>query len=364
MDGLMIDSLSVQYGDARRGAGVLAVQGVTLELQRGEVLALLGPSGSGKSSVLRAVAGLEPLAAGSVSWDGADLADVPVHQRGFGLMFQDGQLFPHRDVAGNVEYGLRMARIPRERRRARVAELLEVVGLAGYGPRAVATLSGGERQRVALARALAPQPRLLLLDEPLSALDRALRERLADDVRSALTATGTTALFVTHDHDEAATVGDRVAVMSGGRLLHVATPAELWRRPATREVAEFLGYQAFADLRSERWSALRRAVRPDAPTLAAEPPVGEQVAALAPGALVVVGPVSAHGSRVGGVPAAGLPVVTTGTVLGAAFRRGRSEFAVQVAGLGRVTAAAAAGVVAVPGDDVALSVDPQAVALL
>nr|WP_234346564.1 ABC transporter ATP-binding protein [Cellulomonas timonensis] len=352
----MIDALSVRYGDARRGAEVRAVDGVTLEVQRGEVLALLGPSGCGKSSVLRAVAGLEPLAAGSVSWDGADLAGVPVHRRGFGLMFQDGQLFPHRDVAGNVEYGLRMARIPREQRRARVAELLDVVGLAGYGARAVATLSGGERQRVALARALAPRPRLLLLDEPLSALDRALRERLADDVRSALVATGTTALFVTHDHDEAATVGDRVAVMSAGRLLQAAPPAELWRRPASREVAEFLGYQAFVDLDSAQGAAIRGALGGDLPA-------GVRVAALAEGALVVaglvVGPVGMSGSG-----SAEAPVVASGTVLATAFRRGRTELSVRVEGLGRVTAAAAAGAVAAPGDEVALTLDRKAVALL
>jgi len=222
-----------------------AVDHVSLEVAPGEVVALLGPSGCGKSSLLRAVAGLEPVAGGRVLWDGDDVAGVPVHQRGFGLMFQDGQLFAHRDVTGNVEYGLRMQRVPRARRQQRVAELLEVVGLPGSGKRSVATMSGGERQRVALARALAPQPALLLLDEPLSALDRALRERLAADLRAALVATGTTALFVTHDHDEAFTVADRVAVMSQGRLLQVDAPARLWAEPADREVAAFLGYQAF-----------------------------------------------------------------------------------------------------------------------
>ena len=341
MDGLMIDALSVRYGDPRRGGATTAVDGVTLEVQRGEVLALLGPSGCGKSSVLRAVAGLEPLAGGVVSWDGADLAGVPVHHRGFGLMFQDGQLFPHRDVAGNVEFGLRMARAPRAQRRARVAELLDVVGLAGYGSRPVATLSGGERQRVALARALAPQPRLLLLDEPLSALDRALRERLADDLRSALTATGTTALFVTH-------------VMSAGRLLQVAAPAELWRRPASREVAEFLGYQAFVDLDSAQGAAIRAALGGDVPA-------GARVAALAEGALVVVG------RAVDRAPVPGLAggsALASGMVLASAFRRGRMELAVRVEGVGRVTAVAGAGAVAMPGDEVRLTVDPQAVALL
>ncbi|HEY0215904.1 MAG TPA: ABC transporter ATP-binding protein [Cellulomonas sp.] len=249
--GLRVRGLVVRYPGAGRGAApVTAVDGVDLDVPTGQVLALLGPSGCGKSSLLRAVAGLEPAADGVVRWDETDLRAVPVHRRGFGLVFQDGQLFPHRDVAGNVGYGLgrpgdRSGTTDRRSRTVRVAALLDLVGLPGYQHRPVATLSGGERQRVALARSLAPRPRLLLLDEPLSALDRSLRERLADDLREVLVATGTTALFVTHDQDEAFTVADRVAVMSAGRLLQVAPPEELWRRPAGREVAEFLGYRTF-----------------------------------------------------------------------------------------------------------------------
>jgi thiamine transport system ATP-binding protein len=244
---LEVRDLHVTYddGSTRSRGAVTAVDGVSLDVAEGEIVALLGPSGCGKSSLLRAVAGLEPVAGGSIAWAGDDLDGVPVHRRGFGLMFQDGQLFPHRDVSGNVAYGLRMAGARRHARDERVRELLGVVGLDGYGARPVATLSGGERQRVALARALAPRPRLLLLDEPLSALDRALRERLATDLRAALRATGTTAVFVTHDHDEAFEVADRVAVMSAGHLLQVASPEVLWREPASREVARFLGYQAF-----------------------------------------------------------------------------------------------------------------------
>jgi thiamine transport system ATP-binding protein len=242
--GLHVRDVVVRYPGPHRGVpDVVAVDGVSLDVPAGEVLALLGPSGCGKSSLLRVVAGLEPPAAGTLRWAGEDLAPVPVHRRGFGLVFQDGQLFPHRDVAGNVAYGL--PGVDRAARAARVAELLDLVGLPGYGDRPVATLSGGERQRVALARSLAPRPRLLLLDEPLSALDRSLRERLADDLRRVLVATGTTALFVTHDQDEAFTVADRVAVMAAGRLLQVDAPEALWRRPADREVAEFLGYRTF-----------------------------------------------------------------------------------------------------------------------
>ncbi|GAA3459733.1 ABC transporter ATP-binding protein [Saccharothrix longispora] len=232
---LRVAGLTVRYGD------VTAVSGVDLDIADGEVVALLGPSGCGKSTLLRAVAGLEPPSGGAVSWDGADLAGTPVHRRGFGLVFQDGQLFPHRDVAGNVAFGMRMAGAEREARDKRVDELLELVGLAGYRRRRVTELSGGEQQRVALARALAPRPKLLLLDEPLSALDRALREQLAVDLARLLREAGATALVVTHDHDEAFTLADRVAVMRAGRITQVGAPTEVWRRPADVDTARFLG---------------------------------------------------------------------------------------------------------------------------
>ena len=238
-EGLSVRDLQVVYRGTRGGAPVTAVDGVDLDVARGETVALLGASGCGKSSLLRAVAGLEDLAGGAVAWDGRDVVRVPVHRRGFGLMFQDGQLFPFRDVAGNVAYGL--TGVPRAQRRARVEEMLELVGLPGYGPRDVTTLSGGQAQRVALARSLAPEPRLLLLDEPLSALDRALREQLAVDLRDILDRQGTTALYVTHDHDEARAVADRVGVMEAGRLLRLDAPEALWADPGSEEVARFLG---------------------------------------------------------------------------------------------------------------------------
>ncbi|WP_456825657.1 ABC transporter ATP-binding protein [Cellulomonas sp. P5_E12] len=325
----MVKGLSLRDVVVRYSSGT-AVDGVSLDVAPGSVVALLGPSGCGKSSLLRAVAGLEPLAGGSVSWDGVSLAGVPVHRRGFGLMFQDGQLFAHRSVAGNVGYGL-----PRG---ASVSALLELVGLTGYEDRAVATLSGGERQRVALARALAPEPRLLLLDEPLSALDRALRERLAVDLRAALVATGTTAVFVTHDQDEAFAVADLVAVMAAGRLLQVDEPASLWTRPATREVASFLGYEAFVPLDSPAAAPLRDAldVAPSSATLA-----------LAEGAFVV--------DRAG---------VAKGTVRGISSRRGRSEVRVEVDGIGVVTALGPVGGRWSVGDVVVLGVEPDALAVL
>ena len=239
MNGLAIRDAVVRYGPT------VAVDGVCLDVAPGEVVALLGASGSGKSSLLRAVAGLEPLAAGSVSWDGADLTGLPVHRRGFAMMFQDGQLFPHLTVAGNVGYAL--AGRERGERDRRVAELLDLVGLDGYGPRPVTALSGGQAQRVALARSLAAEPRLLMLDEPLSALDTGLREHLLGVLDTTLQATGTPALYVTHDQDEAFAIADRVAVLAGGRLLQVDDPTTLWRRPVDAEVAGFLGYRLTLD---------------------------------------------------------------------------------------------------------------------
>nr|MBA2445730.1 ABC transporter ATP-binding protein [Nocardioidaceae bacterium] len=222
--------------------GVPAVDDVSLDLPSGEVLAVLGPSGCGKSTLLRAVAGLEILDSGVVAFEGQDLAGVATHRRGFALLFQDGQLFPHQSVAANVGYPLRIRHRSKQDIASRVDELLGLVGLPGYGGRRPDTLSGGERQRVALARSLAADPRLLLLDEPLSALDRELRERLASDLRTILVAAGTTALFVSHDHDEVFTVADRVAVMQAGRVLQAGTLDDVWRGPLNGEVALLLGY--------------------------------------------------------------------------------------------------------------------------
>lgn len=240
-DGLQVCGLTVAFGDLR------AVDDVALEIPSGSVLAVLGPSGCGKSTLLRAVAGLEAPLRGVVRYDGRDLARVPAHRRGFALMFQEGQLFPHLDVAGNVGYALRLRRVPRRERRARVVELLDLVRLSGYGERTPATLSGGERQRVALARALAVEPRLLLLDEPLSALDRGLRDRLAVDIREILHTAGVTAMFVTHDQEEAFTVADRMAVMRRGRIVQSGTLDEVWAHPVDAWTAQFLGYATVLD---------------------------------------------------------------------------------------------------------------------
>ena len=235
--GLQMRNVSVRYGD------LLAVDDITMTVEPGAILALLGPSGSGKSSLLRAIAGLEPLATGEVLWDGVDLSRTKVHQRNFGFVFQNAQLFNTMDVGHNIAYGL--TKVPRGQRQERVREMLHLVGLDGYENRKVTELSGGQAQRVALARSLAPSPRARLLDEPLSALDRSLREHLADELASILRQVGTTAIHVTHDQDEASTVADTVAVMDHGRLLQRATPDVLWHNPASKEVARFLGFTAF-----------------------------------------------------------------------------------------------------------------------
>ena len=324
--GLSVRGLAVTYGDLH------AVDGVDLEVAAGEVVALLGASGSGKSSLLRAVAGLEDVAGGEVAWAGRSMVRVPVHKRGFGLMFQDGQLFEHRDVGSNIAYGL--TGLPRAQRGERVREMLELVGLPGFERRRVTTLSGGQAQRVALARALAPAPRLLLLDEPLSALDRALREQLATDVRAILCKGGTTALYVTHDQDEAMTVADRVGVMEAGRLLRLDTPQRLWADPGTSKVARFLGFDVVGDL------------------------------ALAPGALRVVEAAAGEPGEPDGpaqteIPATPetLPATLPATVLASRLRRGQWEVEVE---LDPERLAALAGTAGLAGPDEVAGLDRPA----
>ena len=219
--------------------GQIVLEGIDLEAAQGEILCLLGPSGCGKTTLLRAIAGLERLDAGDVRFNGQSLKNTPVHARGFGLMFQEYALFPHMTVAQNVAFGLRMQRIPDVDQRVR--DVLDWVGLAGFERRSVTLLSGGERQRVALARSLAPSPRLLMLDEPLGALDANLRDRLVTDLRSIIKKAGLTAIYVTHDHSEAFAVADRIAIMNEGRLEQTGSSEEVFQRPATKFAALFMG---------------------------------------------------------------------------------------------------------------------------
>lgn len=224
---------------AFEGAPVL--RDVSFEVARGEIVCLLGPSGCGKTTLLYIIAGLEQADSGQVLIEGQDISGTPVHQRGFGLMFQDYALFPHKNVRDNVAFGLRMAGRPRSEINASVRETLKWVGLAGFEARNVNQLSGGEQQRVALARSLAPRPRLLMLDEPLGSLDRSLRERLMNELRGILKPLGQTALYVTHDQQEAYAVADRVVIMGAGRVMQEGVPFDVYHQPANVDVARFLG---------------------------------------------------------------------------------------------------------------------------
>jgi thiamine transport system ATP-binding protein len=334
--------LELRHLGVRFGA-VLAVEDVNLELPEGHVLAVLGPSGSGKSTLLRAVAGLEVLSSGSVVYDGQDLVGVPTHRRGFALMFQDGQLFPHLSVARNVGYPLRLRHRPASEVARRVTELLELVGLPDFGDRSTATLSGGERQRVALARALAVSPRLLLLDEPLSALDLGLRERLAHDLRDILVAAGTTALLVTHDQEEAFAVADRMALMRAGRVVQAGTVEEVWRAPVDAEAARFLGYATVLDGdRARRLLAAASPADPDDPYDPAGPAGPDDLGA----------PVALRRSA--------LRVTPSGRLLGSVLSARRTpelvRLTVEVDGVGVVHAVAEEGQAAA-GTDVRLDLD-------
>jgi ABC-type Fe3+/spermidine/putrescine transport system ATPase subunit len=217
------------------------LEGVSFTVTPGETVCLLGPSGSGKSTLLRIIAGLEEAEEGRVYWEGEEITDVPPHRRRMGMVFQDYALFPHLTVAENVAFGLRMQGWSPQNQRARVREALERVRLTGFEARRVTDLSGGEQQRVALARALAPRPRVLMLDEPLGALDRALREELLEELRGILRASDVAAIYVTHDQEEAAAIADRILILHGGKIVRNGTPLEVWNDPGSLWTAQFLG---------------------------------------------------------------------------------------------------------------------------
>ena len=324
--------------------GQAALAGVDLAVRAGEVVAVLGPSGSGKSTLLRSIAGLQSLHAGRVVLGGRDITGMPPHRRGVGLMFQDHALFPHRDVAGNVGFGLRMQGRPPGEVASRVAHLLELVDLPGYGTRRIQTLSGGEQQRVALARALAPEPAVLLLDEPFGALDRSLRDRLVVDLRSLFTRLGLTVLAVTHDQTEAFALADRVALVDGGRILQVGTPADVWGQPASRRVAELLGFANLIDISVAGGTA-------------ATPWGPVAVTAAVDGASSAV--IRADRVRLSG-PGAGV----AGRVVASTFAGDRSVVLVEAPGAPRLEARVESSSAPAVGDEVSVVIGPDAVVLL
>jgi putative spermidine/putrescine transport system ATP-binding protein len=284
-------------GLTRRFGGRAAVDDVSLEIAKGELLALIGASGSGKTTTLRMVAGYEMPDAGAVLLDGRDITRTPPQARDFGMVFQHYALFPHMTVGDNVAFGLEARKVAKAARRERAAKALASVGLDGAAGRPVQSLSGGEQQRVALARALIVEPRVLLLDEPLSNLDPTLRRSTREELRATLHRLGMTALFVTHDQEDAFAVADRIAVLREGRLLQVGTPEDLYDRPATRDVAGFIGRATLVPGRladghitvniggSERRIAA-------APPDASAPPIagGRALAVLRPDALALAAP--------------------------------------------------------------------------
>jgi putative spermidine/putrescine transport system ATP-binding protein len=269
--GLKLDGLVKRFGD------VTAVAGVDLELPAGKLISFLGPSGCGKTTLLRMIAGLEIPTEGRIFLDGEDITDRSPHTRDIGMVFQTLALFPHLSVGGNVGYGMRIRDVAKEQVRARVEELLTLVSLEGLADRRISQLSGGQRQRVATARALALQPRLFLLDEPLSALDANLREQLQVELRLLQQKLGITTIMVTHDQREAMTMSDLVVVMQAGRVEQVGEPLDVYRRPATAFVAKFIGSTNLLEGRASGSGSVRVLDRDLQVTGATSMAEGEQV---------------------------------------------------------------------------------------
>ncbi|MCY4539810.1 MAG: ABC transporter ATP-binding protein [Chloroflexi bacterium] len=256
---LQLKDLSHAYNEA------VSLRNVNLRVANDEILCLLGPSGCGKTTLLRIVAGLISDYTGDVMLDGRDLRRLAAHERGFGLMFQDFALFPHMSVSDNIAYGLRRQRMAPTDIGERVQMMLDQVGLGAYGERDIGTLSGGEQQRVALARSLAPEPRLLMLDEPLGSLDALLRDKLALELRQIINRAGLSALYVTHDHREAYAIADRIAVMDKGTIRQLDRPFDLYHHPIDENVARFLGFSNIFQFGDNRFTReLRAKFLPDA----------------------------------------------------------------------------------------------------
>ena len=309
-------TLAVEFaGVSRHFGAVLAVDQVTLQVPEGAFFAMLGPSGSGKTTCLRLISGFEQPTAGTIRIFGADTGQVPPNRRNVNTVFQDYALFPHMSVRDNVAYGLMVKGVGRAARHSRAEEMLALVKLADYGSRKPAQLSGGQRQRVALARALVNEPRVLLLDEPLGALDLKLREAMQDELKSLQKRLGITFVFVTHDQGEALSMADQVAVFNHGKVAQVGTPLEIYEKPATRFVADFVGSSNVLppDLTARlggpaQWASLR----PEAVTLSDKGRIGGLVTGTRYlGASTRVA-VDIGGSEIGAIVPSGQPVPEPG----------------------------------------------------
>ena len=319
--------------------GRQVLQPLDLDIHPGETLVFLGPSGCGKTTTLRLIAGLEqPDAGGQVLFDDRDVTGLPIERRDVGMVFQNYALFPNLDVAGNIAYGLKIRGLPRAERDARVAELLAMMHLEPLAERRIQQLSGGQRQRVALARALAPRPRVLLFDEPLAALDAQLREQLRADIGALLRELGTTAVYVTHDQQEALALGDRIVVMDEGRIAQIGTPTQIYQRPASRFVAGFVGQLNRFEVRAHS---------------------GAEVA-VAGGRLPWTGAASTLFCRPEHLEPSATPAHLTGILVGQFFQGAHSRLLVEVGTGQPLLVDTAQPLQAQPGDQLHLNVRPDA----
>jgi putative spermidine/putrescine transport system ATP-binding protein len=327
--------------------GTLALEPATLDIARGETLVLLGPSGCGKTTMLRIIAGLEmPDEGGKVLFDGKDMTRVPIEKRNVGMVFQSYALFPNMSVADNIGYGLKIRGVSKDERIARVAELVRLTNITGLENRRIDQLSGGQRQRVALARAVAIRPGILLLDEPLTALDAALRERLRSELNRLLRALGITAIYVTHDQSEAMELGDRIVVMSKGAIAQIGTPRDIYFMPRNRFVAEFIGAANIIEAPVESGRLVMPGGR--------QPIMGQMDLAAA---VAMVRPESIRVVVEGNAP-------LSGTVDSVAFNGEKQRLVVSGAADKALTVDAPNTLQARPGDRIGLSISPEAVRLL
>jgi putative spermidine/putrescine transport system ATP-binding protein len=337
-----IESCGKTFNDGTR-----ALEPAMLDIARGETLVLLGPSGCGKTTMLRIIAGLEtPDEGGRVLFDGNDMTNVPIEKRNVGMVFQSYALFPNMSVADNIGYGLKIRSVPKQERDARVAELVALTNITGLENRRIDQLSGGQRQRVALARAVAIRPGILLLDEPLTALDAALRERLRSELNRLLRALGITAIYVTHDQSEAMELGDRIVVMSKGRIAQVGTPRDIYFTPCNRFVAEFIGAANIIESPVQNGHLVLPGGR--------QPVTGQADLA------AVVAMVRPESIRVVEAGAAAL----SGTIDSVAFNGEKQRLVVSGAADKPLTVDAPNTLQVKPGERVGLSISPEAVRLL